>query len=381
VKIARHRILFLAEGQLGDLLLLTPALQAAKESFPDSSISVLVVNRRNADESKEHPFSNLAASPFERESSVLSTNTNVDELLVLSRQALRALHGIARIKAEISIIGYLRRKKFDTVICTFPEDRFAQWAFASGARIRVGQRKQGLHWLLTHKPNIEKSERGVLEYYCNLVRTIGANVTSNKTEYVIPESSLQWTKELFHSKSIASTEKVVAIHPGASTEFTIWPPENFAAVIDHLTNNLDAKVLLVGGRGDQPATDAIKQHLHSSILEIETSSRVGDLAAVLQRCTLCMSNDSGPRHLAIAVGTPSLAFFRQHNEIWKEFNVYQESNRIASLRSTGQCPVCPPGVCLDKVPQGERFGTHCLHMITVADVVRRVEEMLVLRST
>ena len=105
----RKKILFIAEGQLGDLLLLTPALRATKESFPHSLITVLVVERRNAVESKHNRFKELAATDAERESSVLATNTSVDELLVLNRHALRSLHGYARANAEVAIVRFLRK--------------------------------------------------------------------------------------------------------------------------------------------------------------------------------------------------------------------------------------------------------------------------------
>lgn len=363
-----RKILFLAEGQLGDLLLLTPALRAVKESFPSSSVSVLVVERRNSDESKQNPFADLCATPLERETSILSTNKNVDELFVLSRQALRSLSGTARAKAELDILKFLRRKKFDTVICTFPEDRFAEWAFASGARIRVGQRKQNLHWLLTHKPDIEKAEKGVLEYYCDLVRVIGANVHSTRTEYIIPPSSVEWADNFLNGSNISTSQKLVAVHPGATGNYRIWPPERYAALIDHLSNTLAVKVLLLGGKMDQPVTSAIRRHLRSSIIEDQTGNSVGNLAAIFRRCSLCISNDSGPRHLAIAVGTPSLAFFRQHHD--REWGVYEENERLMTLKSRMPCPVCPPNICMDKVPTGEIFSSYCVRMITVEEVIR-----------
>jgi len=368
-----QRILFIAEGQLGDLLLLTPALRAAKESFPQSFISVLVVERRNSDDSKQHPFDDLTATSAERESSVLSTNKNVDELLVLNRQALRFLNGLARVRAELAIITFLRRKRFDTVICTFPEDRFVQWAIASGARIRVGQRKQGLHWLLTHKPNIEKSQRGVLKYYCELERAVGATVHSTETEYIVPESSKKWADDFLRSKNISSTRQVVAIHPGASGDYKIWPPERYALVIDHLAKK-GLQVLLLNGAIDEQIINEIRKRVQHSFVEVRTGNKVGDLAAIIQRCELCITNDSGPRHLAVAVGTLSLAFFRQHHDT--EWGVYEENNWLATLKASGQCPVCPPDVCLDKIPEGERFASHCLRMICVEEAVQQVEKML-----
>ncbi len=366
-----RKILFLAEGQLGDLLLLTPALRAVKESDPASSVSVLVLERRNS-EVKQNPFDDLTATPAARERSVLSTNPNVDDLYVLNREALRSLHGIARQRAEWKIIKFLRRQKFDAVVCTFPEDRFVEWAFASGARTRVGQRKQNLHWLLTRKPDIEKAEKGVIEYYCDLARAIGVDVRSATTEYIIPLSSTEWANRLLTTANISPTQEIIGIHPGATGNYKIWPPGHYAALINHLSKK--TIVLLLGSKLDQPVISAIKKDLDSPVIEIQTSESVGNLAAMLHRCRLCISNDSGPRHLAIAVGTPSLAFFRQHHD--REWGVYEANERVTTLKGSRTCPACPPDVCMDRIPAGEKFSSYCVRMIDIEDAIRRAADVL-----
>jgi ADP-heptose:LPS heptosyltransferase len=192
-----QRILFITEGGLGDHVALTPALRELKRSFPESFVCVFTTYRRPTDNTKQNPFENLYPSQVERDNSVLAANTNIDELYVLNRYAFKSLRGIARAKAELAVLRFLRGKKFDTVVCTFPhKDRFILWSYASGAAVRVGARNQGLHWLLTHTPDIEKSRGGVVEYYCDLVRAIGATVTSTRTEYMVPDSSTIWADRL-----------------------------------------------------------------------------------------------------------------------------------------------------------------------------------------
>jgi len=368
-----QRILFLAEGQLGDLLLLTPALRAVKESFPTSFLAVLVVERRLAEPTHAPSPEVLVASHAERERIALGTNPNVDELYLLDRQALRARHGIARLKAERAVIKCIREKKFDTVICTFPEDRFVQWAFAAGANVRVGQKHQALRWLLTHKLDSDKSTQGVLAYYCDLVRLIGANVQSTRTEYPIPPSATQWAETTLNTLGVHPDSRIVAIHPGASGDYKMWPPERFALLAQELSS-LGNVVLLVGSSFDRAILEAITSTSRGTVREVHTGASVANLAALLHRAHLCISNDSGPRHLAVAVGTPSLALFRHHHD--KEWDVYPHSSRIAIIKGTEACPACPAGVCRDRIAPGEHFGAYCLRQIRVDTVLHRAAEML-----
>lgn len=368
-----QRILFLAEGQLGDLLILTPALRAVKESFSDAYVAVLVVQRRDAVEDKQNALADLTATAEERAASPLGTNEDVEELLVLSREALRRKRGFARLKAEFSVVRFLRRKRFDTVVCTFPEDRFAAWAFAIGAHWRIGQRDQGLHRFLNITPDVHKGDKGVLEYYLDLVRALGCAPTSRTTRYAIPHESHKWADQILQARGIVDGRPLVAVHPGASGNYKIWPAERFAALCDHFAR-ANRTVLLLGGEGDGGVMEEIRRHAREPLLEIRPGNMIGHLAALISRCALCITNDSGPQHLAVAVGTASLAIFRQHQE--KEWGVYPENSRCRIVKGTGACPACPFGECRDIIPSGERFGAMCLRTVTVEDVLRTAEHMI-----
>ena len=379
-------VLFIAEGQLGDLLLLTPALRAMKETYPSASLSVLVLERhqpahlmrlRNEDrditpDSLDRDDSDQLV--VESSNNVLLSNPNVDKVYILNRNALRSLARVRRARAEFQTVSFLRSKKFDAAICTFPEDRFALWAFASGAQVRVGQKKQGFSWLLTRTPEIEKSNKGVLEYYCDLVRIIGAKVTSARTEYIIPESARSWADEFLRKHGLNTSQKLVAVHPGASGDYKIWPPDRFASLIDCVQTDLGVPIILCYGRGDEAVVDEIKPRLKKEVIEVNVERNVGNLAAIFKLCWLCILNDSGPRHLAVAVGVPSLAFFRQHHDI--EWKIYPENESTATLQAKQPCSACPAGMCKDKIPAGDRFGSHCVRMISVEQAVARVRKLL-----
>lgn len=369
------RILFIAESMLGDLLVMTPAICAVKRTFPQSHISLLIFQRRgyfrdaHATSFNETPLSGAAA--------VLRNNPNVDAVMEVDLQALRGLGAVSRVKAEVEIMLRLRRKKFDTVVVA-PRDRFVVWAYACGARIRVGQRRQVYHQLLTHAPDIHKADAGALKYYCNLVEAIGAKVDSYQTEFVVPDYAEAFASEFLTRNGVVDAKPKIAIHPGSSGDDRKWPPERFSQLIDLLQSTSEATVILCGSPFDRDVLDAVRGNATTPALVADTSQDIALLAALLKRCTLFVGNDSGPRHLAAAVGTRTLALLARNTE--QEWDVYDDKSRHCLLQGNETCPACPQGSCRKTIPAGEQYGAYCMRMIPVERVVAKVREMLHVRA-
>lgn len=364
-----HRVLFLTEGQVGDSLVLTPALRAVKRTFPSCFVAVLVVERYTPLDDDVPAFGVLKATPEQRARRVLGSNPHVDEFLIVSRNRLRALRGVKRMAAELAIVRTIRRFRFDTVISTWPEDRFSLWAFLSGASQRVGQRNTAFHFLLTHAPKIEKADRGILEYYCALAEEIGARIESRETELNVAEPDRQRARAFLQKHGIGDSQPFVVVQPGATADYKIWPPERFAAIIDYVMFERNIPVVLCEG----PLDHAIAEEIVRRVARVPTRF-AGDAAALIEAARLCISNDSGPRHIAVAVQTPSLAFFRIAQE--KEWGVYADGPTRVSLRTAGKCSACPADKCNDLVPAGERYGTYCMRMISLEVARATVRDML-----
>jgi ADP-heptose:LPS heptosyltransferase len=365
-----RKILILAEGQLGDLLLLTPALRALKSGLPEAHITVLILQRQSV--ARSGGSGEVQEGDRRGTAAVLLSNPAVDRVFEVDRQSLKELKGLDRLRGESGIVRWLRFQNFDTVVCTFPEDRFALLAYFSRARNRVGQRRQNMHWLLTIKPDIQKHELGVLSYYCALASALGAKVDSGKTEFVVTPEALQWADECIDLQC-GGTVRPVFVHPGASGDYKIWPLERYASLLDRLME-IEVPVMLCGGEGDRGVVQEIRSRVRRPVPVVMTEGNLQRLAGLFVRSALVISNDSGPRHLAIAAGARTLALFRQHHD--REWNVYPETIDCRILRGEGICPSCPPDFCTDQIPGGERFGAHCMRMISVDDALSAVREML-----
>ncbi len=369
---SQRRICLIAEGQLGDLLILSPALRALKESFPSASLTVLVLQRRS------YGGSSSAAGPVLSEdaqggtAAVLRSDPHVAHVAEIDRGALRALGGLRRVRAELSVIRWLRRGRFDTVVCTFPQDRFYLWAFLSGARVRVGEEGKSFSPLLSHRIRKKKSDGGVLAYYCALAEAAGATVRSQRTSVVISPAHSERAASRWRSLGLPEEKPVVAVHPGASGGYRIWPPGNYAALIDHLQRR-GIPVILTGSSFDSEVLAEVNRRCDNPP-PLAITPDVLDLAALLQKCALCVSNNSGPRHLAVAAGVRSLALIPRFDDV--EWKIYADETEAGTMQSREECPACPPTACLNAPPAGERYGSVCMRALTVEEVAARVDILL-----
>jgi heptosyltransferase II len=362
-------ILFIAEGQTGDLLLLTPAIRAVKKQYPSSSIKLLVLQRR--ENKLDNEVINFNRIFIDSESNVLKKNKNIDEIFIINHSALKSIKGFKHFKIEADIISFLRKQNFDTAICTFPNDRFLIWSYFIGAKIRVGQNKKWMSFLLNRVCDSKKEDTGVLNYYLELVKKIDAQETSFETDFEIATEAVVWADEIFAANGIIDREKIIVIHPGASGSYKIWPPEKFALLINELSKN--HQVILCSGGSDDHIFNDIKK-LSNDFIRIDDGNNIHRLAAVFKKSCLVITNDSGPRHLAAAVKARSLALFRKYNDnAWK---IYPENNMTATIQSLSNCIFCEPGKCNDLIPQGEKFGSYCMREIKVEEVVKRAEELI-----
>ncbi|HUI65071.1 MAG TPA: glycosyltransferase family 9 protein [Bacteroidota bacterium] len=378
IRATPQRILVICEGQLGDLIILGPALRAMKESFPSSSLSLLAVQRRTYTNAGRAPSGVLSEPPEAGTCDIYRFDPLVDQIAEVDRATLRLLSGARRARAELSILSWIRKGRFDLVLCAFPQDRFFLWAFLSGAGIRVGERKGPMARLLTNRIEGKRHRGGVLRYYCALAEASGAEVRSHETKVHIPEAAKGRADELWRLNGWSEGTRVVAVHPGASGLYRVWPPERYASLVDHLQGIRKIPVLLCGSAFDREMVEEVRRCSKTAPWLLPEGEGVLVLGAVLQACALCISNNSGPRHLAIAVGTPSLALIPRYDDLqWK---IYEDEQKAGTMQSALECPGCPSAACWNLIPPGERFGSFCMRALSLEAVRERVDLLLEMQT-
>ncbi len=167
--------------------------------------------------------------------------------------------------------------------------------------------------------------------------------------------------------------------PGASGNYKIWPPENYAQLIQGLSEKENAKIILCYGEDDSIVIDLIKNNLQkdaeTKLVFVNAGNDLNKLAEVFQNCNLTITNDSGPRHLSAALGVPNLTLFRRyHDRAWK---VYPENKFTSTIQSKKECAFCNKLECNDRIPKDEMFGSYCMREITVDEVLLKINDLLI----
>jgi len=254
-------ILARRNDRFGEFLLNIPAFRALKEGFPGALLT-------------------LAVSPAVKE--LAECVEYADQVVVWDDDFKKNL----------------RKQKFDTCVVLNPAKE-AHWAvFLAGIPVRVGyNRKWGV--LLTHKMQDNKGLglKHEVEHNLDLVGLIGAK-TSDKSIFLgkLPQYNNQ------------EYGKAIAVHPFTSDTLKQWPIDKFGQLIKRLSEKPGVKVLVVGR--DEVIGREYFDNLGSNVINLINRTSLVELAQILKQCRLLVTCDSGPMHLAAAVGTPVVALFR-----------------------------------------------------------------------
>ncbi len=169
-----------------------------------------------------------------------------------------------------------------------------------------------------------------------------------------------------------TNDVLVAMHPGVGDPWRQWPPENFAAVGDALAA-AGACVVLTGSGFEEPITQAVAHHMQSPALDLSGKLSIGGLAALLSRCKVVVSNDSGPLHVAAAVGAATVGIYWAGNAI--NAGTLMRSRHRIHLSWRLECPICGRNTIYDPCVHRPSF----VDLVTPAEVTASALELLAVR--
>jgi ADP-heptose:LPS heptosyltransferase len=267
-----------------------------------------------------------------------------------------------------------RTKRYDLGINFEPDIRSNVLLGLSGAGRRAGFVSGGGAALLTDQVEPDPTAHVSTNARTLVARAFGVQpdrlpITGN-TVLTIPDSARRQAAELMGSVSPAG--EAIGIQPAAGRRIKEWHPARFAEVGAELARARGSNVVMIGSRHDQPVLDAMRSAWPSNVplLTIPPDTDLVVLAAILERLRLFITGDTGPMHLAAAVGTPVLAVFGP--SLPSRYAPFGSKSRV--VRIDIPCSPCnllrkPPSRCVGHVPD-------CLEGIPAADVIKVAHEML-----
>ena len=338
-----ERILVVRTDRVGDVILTTPVIAALKEAFPQAHLAVLI-------------------SPATRE--LLKDNPYVDEILEDDRKGRhRGFLGFHALADEI------KKRKFDVAFVFHTKKRTNFLCFWTGIPQRVGYRNNKLGFLLTH-PLTDTRPQGLKhesEYCLDILRSLGIPVKNPATYLVVNIQNQQWAQEFLKSAGMGAQETLVAIHPGASCISKRWMPERFAEVADELQLRRGVRVVFIGGGENLDLMRRVHAALKNRIIDATGTTSLGQLAALLKRCRLLISNDSGPVHMADALGVPVISIFGRNQAGLSPVRWGPLGAKSKILHREVGCPVCLAHNC--------QIDFKCLTEIQPREVLEAVDAL------
>ncbi|UCB57436.1 MAG: lipopolysaccharide heptosyltransferase II [Candidatus Omnitrophota bacterium] len=270
-----ERILIVNLNWRGDVLFSTPFIRALREAYPESFLATLLVRR---------------CAP------IVENSPHLDEVIIFDEDKNhKGLMG------KLRLIRLLRAKHFDTVFLLHRSFTRTLICWLSGIPERIGYYTKKRARLLTKSIMPSKDEPHRIEYFLDIARSCGIKAENSGYDFFVSREDKDYIKELLHEeKLLKESDFLVVINPGGNWDLKRWPKENFSQLADRLIKECDAKVIITGAQDDLKLAQDIKAGMKNSPLILCGRTSLGQLAALMARVNLVISNDSGPMHIALS---------------------------------------------------------------------------------
>lgn len=285
------RILVIRYGRLGDLVLLLPALRALRRQFPSAHLSALV---------------------DQRYAPVLEMCSAVDRVIPSDRIGMRDSPWWSGAFSALRSAHELRQARYDLVVDFhgFRETNLLAWY--SRAPWRIGLKRNEPSYLpfcFNLDPVPEDQNLHVADRFDSLLEPLDVNPVARDIRLEVPAERRAKAERFLREKGMDGCPRLIGMNLGASAADKTWPAVRFAALADKLAGRFDLGVLFLCGPGEEDLLRQAESCLKTDRYALAGQLGLKDLAAVISRCHLLVSNDSGPMHFGPALGVPTLGLF------------------------------------------------------------------------
>ncbi|HEX6998745.1 MAG TPA: glycosyltransferase family 9 protein [Gammaproteobacteria bacterium] len=347
---AARRVLCVRLDALGDVLMTTPALRAVKRAHPERHVTLLT-SRSGAEVGRLSP--------------------DVDEVIAYDAPWVKATAARARSAQDHRLVRKLAGMEFDaavifTVYSQSPLPA-AMMCYLADIPRRLAHCRENPYQLLTDwVPETEPGPavRHEVRRQLDLVATVGWTTDDERLRLAIPPQADERIGRRVAALGLDANRPWAVVHPGASAPSRRYPEERFAAAVRALAKLHGWRIVLTGTRSEEPLLRRVRMRAGVPAISLGGSLSLAELAALIRRAPLLISNNTGPVHVAAAVGTPVVDLYALTNP---QHTPWQVPSRVLFQDVPCRCcyrSVCPEGHhrCLEGVPP-ERVVSAALELV------------------
>jgi len=346
-----RKIVIFLPNWVGDVVMATPSLRAIRRHFAEAHIT---------------HFGRPAALE-----TLGSTDWADDTLIAVPRVRSRTI-------GLLQVGGALRGGRFDLAVLLTNSFRTALLARLAGIGRIVGYSRDARGPLLTDRLHPPRDDGGrltpvpAIDYYAELAGALGAAVDSRRMSLPVAAADEKAADDLLDSIGAGGGDPVVMLNPGASGGTSkMWDHGRFARAADMLIQRRGARIIIHAAPGEQAVARAVGEEMENdpAVNFGERTATLGMFKSLLKRADLLITNDTGARHVAAAMGTRVVTVFGSTDPDWARTDHPLE----CIVRADVPCSPCRKKLCSQ--PAGPKYH-QCMEKITPEKVVAAAQRLL-----
>ena len=280
----KPKILFIALNGIGDLILATPCFANIKKNLPESDVSVLTRSDSVG---------------------VVSNNPHIDNIIIYPSKKT--------IFSRILFLLKLRKTEYDISFYTYPNVNImsALLSFLIGAKCRINfdYKFFGVYCGFLNSVSIPVDlDKHDIEKNLDLLRALKLKIHSKKLFIKIKKADEIFVNNILKGK-IKKNDVLIGMHVGSREAKRIWSAENFASLVEKLSQDRRIKIILVGTSMEMSLIKNFDEFKIPNVINILKKTTIPQTTALIKKCRLFITTDSGPMHMAVAVGTKVIAVY------------------------------------------------------------------------
>jgi len=336
-------ILIIKLSSIGDVVHALPIVRALRDRYPQAHIA-WIVKRGCRD--------------------VIAGNPWIDEVIIYERERWGTLRNLFSTVKEVFLFAReIRSRKFDVVVDLQGLFYTGVITYFSGARLRVGFRnaREFAHLFYNRKVSVPTMNMHAINRYFLLAEALDAHGRIPDFMIAISEDDRKYVQDFLTRSGLKDDDTpLIAINPSARWITKQWQMEKFAELSDTLARHMNATIVLIGSSADKEMVERLIERMRTTPINATGRTSLKQLVELLRRMDLVISNDTGPMHIACAVGTPVLGLFGPTDP--RRTGPFGFGHAI--IRKDIFCSPCFKKKCSDLI---------CMDLLTIQDVLCAVQ--------